>query len=196
MYCPQCGTQVKDGSKFCFSCGTNLETGKAPSKPQTQPQQSQPLPTAITYPVHQEMHQTQTDDSTNNHNQPDQPVVAVGFGEAISLYFQKYATFEGRATRSEYWFAALFNGLVGFGLGIISLLAPILSFLSIAYSLAVLVPGFAISWRRLHDIGKSGTYYLMALIPLAGPIILTIYLCTDSTEDNQYGPRKTDRSLL
>ena len=45
-------------------------------------------------------------------------------------------------------------------------------------------------------IEKSGTYYLMALIPLAGPIILTIYLCTDSTEDNQYGPRKTDRSLL
>ena len=84
MYCPQCGTQVKDGSKFCFSCGTNLETGEAPSKPQTQPQQSQPLPTAITYPVHQEVHQTQTDDSTNNHNQPDQPVVAVGFGDVTT----------------------------------------------------------------------------------------------------------------
>ena len=88
----------------------------------------------------------------------------------------------GRATRSEFWFAVLFNFLAGF-------VAAFIPFIGWLYPLAVLVPNLAIAWRRLHDIGKSGTYLLMGLIPLAGPIILIVYYCTDSVGDNEYGRR-------
>ena len=113
---------------------------------------------------------------------PTPPVRAIGFGEAIGNFFKKYAEFSGRATRSEFWFAALFNFLVGFA-------AMFIPFIGWLYPLAVLVPSLAIAWRRLHDIGKSGTYFLMGLIPLAGPIILIVYYCTDSVGDNEYGQR-------
>ena len=62
--------------------------------------------------------------------------------------------------------------------------------ISVLYSLAVIVPGIALVVRRLHDINKSGWYYFMACIPLAGPIIFLIYMLTDSVnEGNQYGER-------
>lgn len=120
----------------------------------------------------------------NAYGQPGSmpPVRAVGFGEAIANFFKKYAEFSGRATRSEFWFAALFNFLAGF-------VAAFIPFIGWLYPLAVLVPNLAIAWRRLHDIGKSGTYFLMGLIPLAGPIILLVYYCTDSVGDNEYGRR-------
>ena len=58
----------------------------------------------------------------------------------------------------------------------------------VSWSLATLVPQIAITIRRLHDIGKSGWYYLIGLIPLVGGIILLVWMCQDSTEDNQWGP--------
>ncbi len=59
----------------------------------------------------------------------------------------------------------------------------------ILYGLAVFVPGLAASVRRLHDVGKSGWYLLVYLIPIAGPIWLLVLLCTDSQPgDNKYGP--------
>lgn len=65
------------------------------------------------------------------------------------------------------------------------------AFTSIAslYSLATLVPGLAVAWRRLHDIGKSGGYWFFILIPLVGPIILLVWLAkADDVGDNAYGP--------
>ena len=69
--------------------------------------------------------------------------------------------------------------------GVISVL---LANLAGIWSLVVLVPGLAVTVRRLHDVGKSGWYYLWILLPLAGPIMILIQLCKDSTEDNQWGP--------
>ena len=56
------------------------------------------------------------------------------------------------------------------------------------YALVVLVPSLAVTWRRLHDVGKSGAYYFFMLIPVVGWIIVLIQLCKDSQPgENQYG---------
>ena len=52
----------------------------------------------------------------------------------------------------------------------------------------VLIPGTALCVRRLHDVGKSGWFYLWILLPLIGYIIILIQFCKDSTGDNQWGP--------
>ena len=120
------------------------------------------------------------------------PVRPVSFGEAIRNFFTQYATFSGRATRSEYWYVFLFNMIVSAVLnGVLGMLLPsVAAILGGIYSLAVLIPGLALCWRRLHDIGKSGACVLFALIPLVGWIIVLVFLCKDSGPDNQYGRRK------
>ena len=106
----------------------------------------------------------------------------ISFIEAVKLYFVRYADFKGRSRRSEYWWATLFTMIVG---GIISAILPDFAWI---WSLVTLVPGLAICVRRLHDVGKSGWFYLWCLLPIAGFIIILIQFCKDSTEDNQWGP--------
>ena len=76
--------------------------------------------------------------------------------------------------------------------GVLSALARgggILSILSVIWSLAIFLPSLAVCIRRLHDIGKSGWWYLLAFIPLVGAIILIIWFCKDSEPGaNAYGP--------
>ena len=101
----------------------------------------------------------------------------MSFGEAIKSVFSKYATFSGRARRSEYWYFALFNFLIGLVLAIIGKMLPFLAILSSLYGLAILIPGIAISVRRLHDIGKSGWTMLIYLIPaIIYGVLLSIML--------------------
>lgn len=111
--------------------------------------------------------------------------------------FKKYVQFSGRATRSEYWFFVLGNLLIYltlFILGLISIfiseyLAYFIYFLYLIFGLATFLPGVSVLVRRLHDIGKSGWWYFISAVPLAGPIILLVYLCTDSQEgQNEFGP--------
>ena len=107
---------------------------------------------------------------------------------------QHYAEFNGRARRSEYWYFVLFNlvisFVIGFTFGVIAGLLdmPALANLAYLWSLAMFIPGLAVSVRRLHDIGRSGWWLLLSLIPLVGAIILIIWYCTDSQPGaNQYG---------
>ena len=90
--------------------------------------------------------------------------------QAVISVFSKYAEFKGRARRSEYWYFVLFNVIVtvililiwGFpGKGHYNI--PLTT-----YRLAVLCPSIALCWRRLHDIGKSGKYWFVSLIPAVG----------------------------
>lgn len=110
----------------------------------------------------------------------------IGFGEAIKLCFSKYATFSGRARRSEYWYFVLFNFIIGLVLGMIPFLGWVLG---IIYSLATVVPSLAVGARRLHDSGKSALLLLLLLIPVIGGIIILVLTLIDSDKgDNQYGP--------
>lgn len=111
------------------------------------------------------------------------------FTQAVQSVFAQYATFSGRARRSEFWFFALFNYVVGGVLGVLGRYLTLFSILSSLYALAVFIPGLAVVWRRLHDIGKGGGWYFIFLVPLVGWILLLIWLCRDSQPgDNAYGP--------
>ena len=116
------------------------------------------------------------------YTQSREPKPSVGFIDAIKLFFTKYADFNTRSRRSEYWWSVLFCALAS------SLAAGILKDYAWIWSLVVLIPTIAISVRRLHDIGRAGTWYLLNLIPVVGSIILLVWYCQDSTGDNQWGP--------
>lgn len=101
----------------------------------------------------------------------------VSFVEAIKLFFSNYTNFSGRSRRSEYWYAALFNVLVALVLGV---LPKSVSFIGTLWTLGTLIPGLALAIRRLHDIGKSGWWLLIAVIPVIGSIWLIVLEATDS----------------
>jgi uncharacterized membrane protein YhaH (DUF805 family) len=93
---------------------------------------------------------------------------------------QNYATFSGRARRSEYWYFALFNFIIAIVLGFVGVLMET-TVLSNLYSLAILVPSIAVGVRRMHDVGKSGWFLLI-------PIYNLILACTDGVKgENEYG---------
>ena len=114
----------------------------------------------------------------------------------------KYAEFNGRARRSEYWYYVLTNFLIVLSLYVLIFVGalariPVISIvfggIVILFALGTLVPSIAVLVRRLHDSGKSGWYYFVSLIPIAGPIWLLILLCTEGTKGpNEYGPDPKD----
>lgn len=121
----------------------------------------------------------------------------MSFFDAIKSYFNNYATFKGRARRSEFWFTVLFTFLVSAALSIIfpgpmeMMWGTEVEQSSAAenlWSLATIVPSLAVTWRRLHDVGRSGKYFFFILIPIAGIIMLLIQLTKDSQpQENAYG---------
>lgn len=151
------------------------EPAVAPSQ-QTVYQASVQQPSAYQTPAQQNVSDSAVGKANNG---------KVGFGKAIALFFKNYVNFKGRASKSEYWWAFLFNAIVFVLLSLISSVVPPLGG---ACSIALMIPGIALAVRRLHDIGKSGTYCLMGLIPIAGGIILFIQFLKSSDGDNQWGP--------
>ena len=103
------------------------------------------------------------------------------FQESIKICFAKYADFNGRAKRSEYWWFVLFLVLASLALGLIS------SIVSGLFSLATIVPSISAAARRLHDTNRSGWWQLIALIPVLGWIVIIIFLAQQgNAEGNQY----------
>lgn len=105
---------------------------------------------------------------------------------------RKYVDFEGRARRKEFWIFDLVSLII---LAILYFIDGAIRpgsdtrILSTAYSLAVFVPGLAVSVRRLHDIGRSGWWYLIVVIPVIGWIAFLIWMIRDSqTATNKWGP--------
>ena len=101
---------------------------------------------------------------------------------------QKYAEFSGRARRREYWMFYLINMIIGSVLVGIGTLIKF-PYFSAIYSLFVLIPGIAVFVRRLHDVGKSGVWFLIVLVPFVGVIWLLVLLATaGQPQANIYGP--------
>ena len=112
----------------------------------------------------------------------------VGFGEAISLYFRNFINFNGRSTRSEYWFAMLFLFVVSLCANVIdSLLLGDAGILPALINIAFFLPSLGLTIRRLHDSGKSAWYLLLGIIPFAGWIIMLVFYCQPSVGQNKWG---------
>lgn len=111
--------------------------------------------------------------------------------------WQRYAEFTGRSRRMEYWMFTLIHsiillvlclGITGFGILKLPFVGATSGLLAAAYSLAALIPCFAVTVRRLHDIDKSGWWILISLVPIAGGIALLVMTILDGTQGaNQFG---------
>ena len=168
-------------------------------------QTGQPVPPQ--QPYEQTQYQQQAQYNQQGYAQPPyeqqpfapQPNPAPSFGDCIKLYFKNYVNFSGRSRRAEYWYVVLFQIIVSVALSLLStalaaltdgntVVSIIMSVLSYGWYLATIIPGLALTIRRLHDLGKSGLYILFILIPIAGSIILLVWEATDGTpEPNEYG---------
>lgn len=113
----------------------------------------------------------------------------------IGYVFANTLNYSGRARRKEYWLFALFQLLVGavlfaveFNLGWFDWelgMGPLTG----GWMILTFPTCLAVTLRRLHDCGKSGWWYLIFLVPLAGPILLLCFMLTGGTQgDNEYGP--------
>ena len=119
----------------------------------------------------------------------------MSFADAFRTCMSKYATFSGRARRSEFWFfylayvvlyavaAAVFGGIGS------ALNKPGIAAVAVVVLLALALPMLAAVVRRLHDTGRSGWWYFIGLVPFVGPIVMIVFLVQDSVPgDNAYGP--------
>ncbi|SFV61680.1 Integral membrane protein [hydrothermal vent metagenome] len=125
--------------------------------------------------------------------------------EQFNRYFldtikNRYAQFDGRASRSEFWYFALFYFLADLVAAVIDafVLSPMLGmtpeqisqggYLQMILVLGLFIPSIALAVRRLHDIGKSGWWYLLVFIPFIGWVVLIYFYVLDSQPGtNQYG---------
>ena len=99
----------------------------------------------------------------------------MNFGESISSCFKKYATFEGRASRSEFWYFVLFD------LACIVITSFINPAINAIYILGTLLPFIAVGCRRMHDVGRSGWFQLI-------PLVNIVWWCeqSDNSSTNKF----------
>ena len=113
--------------------------------------------------------------------------------------FKQYIDFSGRARRKEYWMFVLFNLIfASVATALDNITGLTFSFngvesssgwISLIYSLVLFLPGLGVCVRRLHDIGKSGWFIFIALIPIVGAIWLIVLYCKEGDHgNNEYGP--------
>ena len=133
------------------------------------------------------------------------PQQMMGFMDALTTVFRnKYATFSGRASRSEYWWGylgyfviatvlqifALVGGIALIDAGELALLPGLIALGGIV---AMIIPTIAVSVRRMHDTGKSGWMLLILIIPCIGFILWIVWMVEDGqAHDNAYGPVPTN----
>jgi uncharacterized membrane protein YhaH (DUF805 family) len=171
-FCSKCGEKLDDGTKFCSKCGAKVE-GSAVNAP--------------VQPVYQQAQGQQF-----NTPPPYQQAAAQAAEKNPWQYFcgvlKKYAVFQGRARRAEFWWFFLFNWIIGMILMVIDWKAGFMlterqGLLSSLYSLAVFLPNLGVLVRRMHDCNKAGPYWL---IPIYGWFVLP---CTaGDIGPNRFGP--------
>jgi uncharacterized membrane protein YhaH (DUF805 family) len=96
------------------------------------------------------------------------------FGDSIKTCFSKYATFDGTASRSEFWWFCLFLVLAAAIVGLFS------TTLQAVFNIATLLPSLAVGARRLHDTDRSGWWQLLCFVPLVGWIVLIVFWVQES----------------
>lgn len=214
MFCQNCGEQLRDGAKFCESCGTPVMQAKQPEPAQAEPEvgsvwgappaapqapsfSAEPNPNASG--AAGASYSAAASASYAVPGPKGRAITGCGISLALKRYLLvNYLEFDGRASRSEYWWIALavfvLNLLVQM---LFKKLPNIQSGIQLIISLGLLLPNLSLFVRREHDIGRKWTRILVGLIPLVGAIMLLVDACKPGDETaNQYGAAPIDASEL
>lgn len=123
----------------------------------------------------------------------------VTFSESVRTCLRKYAELSGRAGRSEFWWFFLFTFLVSFAAALLDAILGLdfdsgvwesSGVFQVLTSLALFLPGLAVNVRRLHDIGRSGWWVLIVLVPCLGLVVMLVFCLTrGDAHANKYGER-------
>ena len=187
-YCKNCGAELADEASFCVSCGasSSVVDMKCPACGYVNPTDSRfcgECGVSLGQPA------------ASGTGLRTAELSMVNFSDAIKLGFKNKVKFSGRSTRAEFWWFYLFSILGFYGLmiilgavaGISGSLVPLL----IGYVAAILIfgiPQLALSSRRLHDAGRSAWWFLIALIPFGGIVLLIWWIQKGDSGPNKYGP--------
>ena len=107
----------------------------------------------------------------------------------LTLMTQKYASFSGRARRTEYWMFFLVYFVIALVIGVVEGLLSIGGYLTGIFALVHLLPSLGVTVRRLHDTGRSGWWILLSFIPIIGALVLLYFMViSGEPQDNAYGP--------
>jgi len=155
------------GVQLCEGCGNELEQ-KVNEKSALKEIEKQQVK------INENFTSSSVRKPTNN-NSNSKKSRPMNFAESISTCLKKFATFEGRASRSEYWYFVLFYAVVG---GVSEYFVPTISAIFI---LAIFIPAAAVGCRRMHDVGRSGWFQLIPLVNL-------VWLCeqSDNSATNKF----------
>lgn len=185
--CPVCAEQVEEGATVCPYCHEPLTS-------EVQKEENRPMPHRV----------VEEQESADEFSWKESSFLSHYFTEVVTRH---YADFKGVATRKQYWLYTLFYSIILVALSCIDLLLGIdfklfeesfgYGWLFALASLALCVPSLAIAVRRLHDIGKSGWWLLIALVPIVGVIWLLCLLCKKGNATNPSIPlTSTDKTIL
>ena len=163
VFCSSCGKELSDGSMFCGSCGT--KSGEYSAR-----------------------------------NIQSNQVTNMSFGKAYLSFWKNYANFDGRARRMDEWSVVVFGALISIAISVVDMVAgtPVLidlgddfsnwGLLYTLYFLAIIIPIWSLSVRRLHDIGKSGWNILWGLTIIGLiPLFIWWYFIDSQVGENKYG---------
>ena len=173
MFCIKCGSPLREGQKFCENCGAPV--------PQAKTEAQQPFGEQQAYTAQQPFAAPNPAPNDGRAH----AVLDCTLKLAIIRFFRNYAEFNGRATRSEYWWAFLFDWAVMVVFGWIGQRFPIVQGI---VALAMLLPGLSLFVRREHDIGRRWTRLFVGFIPVVGAILLIVDMATRSEGANRFGP--------
>lgn len=200
--CSECGRMISDKALNCPQCGAPVEVKiQCAECGESIPDNCMVCPNCGC-PVGEKVESRTNSYKTTESTQSSSTSGDINFGKAISICFQKFAQFSGRATKSEFWYFYLFcmlPGILGWLLklaleeyyhlfGDYFYISIIIDVFILIINFILFIPVLSVSIRRLHDINKSGWNILWILLPFIGIIILLIFWLKGSDGDNQYGP--------
>jgi len=128
---------------------------------------------------------SKTEDDKLEEEYADKKMEDINFFQSLKICFKKFVDFKGRASRSEYWWYALFTSIISIPSYLPNETAQVLGGLA---WLIILLPTLAVTVRRLHDINKSGWFLLISFIPIIGTIIILVMVIEKGTlGKNRFG---------